>query len=324
MKEFVTLVANDSRGLAILVNLVDAVDQRLIDSSFCAGYLKAGEGAFRTEVAAGRKANPALAYRNLNRAVRPIHGYGERGAIESDATKNVRLDHVAPLGDVIRYHFPSDDVVGRLGIDFDQVPLHELTEIAHKYVDAIKGIGVTSLPTAANGCIGNPRRSLWMSPGTDILDHSSEPTSKLATRVRDAFGLIHVAHGTMLLAYTLVADRITLFRPTPIEADGRRFRVLADVGASVAWGMSVDLARLRANERNVNGVPEVIAVPLRLTGDVERQARESVRLVGDVLLDEFDERLESVENQMMDWQFTLRVLRERPVHSIFESVMGWL
>ena len=114
--------------------------------------------------------------------------------------------------------------------------------------------------------------SVWIT-GKPILDAKLNGYGQPADRARDVLGLVHRQPPDVLVAFHFpwaVMDNVRSARPTFMDAgDHRRFR--AQAGARhrrrmAAWGHTVDLAKVSAKAKNVDGLPE------RVCGEIDSGA----------------------------------------------------
>lgn len=127
----------------------------------------------------------------------------------------------------------------------------------------------------AGKSIGRPSGSVWIT-GKPILDEELAGYGQPADRARDVLGLVHrkpKKPPEVLVALHFpwaVTDKVRSARPTFMDAgDHRRFRVQADARyrrRMAAWGHTVDLAKVSAKAKNVDGLPE------RVCGEIDSGA----------------------------------------------------
>ena len=124
----------------------------------------------------------------------------------------------------------------------------------------------------AGKSIGGRSGSVWIT-GKSILDEELDGYEQPADRARDVLGLVHQKPRNVLVALHFpwsVTDKVRSARPTFMDAgDHRRFR--AQAGARhrrrmAAWGHTVDLAKVSAKAKNVDGLPE------RICGEIDSGA----------------------------------------------------
>lgn len=117
-----------------------------------------------------------------------------------------------------------------------------------------------------------PSDVVWIT-GKPILDEELDGYEQPADRTRDVLGLVHRQPPEVLVVLHFpwaVTDKVRSARPTFMDAgDHRRFR--AQAGARhrrrmTAWGHTVDLAKVSAKAKNVNGLPE------RVCGEIDSGA----------------------------------------------------
>ena len=113
---------------------------------------------------------------------------------------------------------------------------------------------------------------VWIT-GKPILDAKLNGYGQLADRVRDVLGLVHQKPPAVLVALHFpwaVMDKVRSARPTLMDAGShKRFRAQADARhrrRMAAWGHTVDLAKLSAKAKNVDGLPE------RVCGEIDSGA----------------------------------------------------
>lgn len=127
----------------------------------------------------------------------------------------------------------------------------------------------------AGKSIGGRNGSVWIT-GKSILDEELDGYEQPADRARDVLGLVHRKPRkpeNVLVALHFpwaVMDKVRSARPTFMDAgDHHRFR--AQAGARhrrrmAAWGHTVDLAKVSAKAKNVDGLPE------RVCGEIDSGA----------------------------------------------------
>ena len=104
--------------------------------------------------------------------------------------------------------------------------------------------------------------SVWIT-GKPILDARLNGYGQPANRARDVLGLVHRQPPDVLVALHFpwaVMDKVRSARPTFMDAgDHRRFRARAGARhrrSMAAWGHTVDLAKVSAKAKNMDGLPE--------------------------------------------------------------------
>ena len=114
--------------------------------------------------------------------------------------------------------------------------------------------------------------SVWIT-GKPILDAKLNGYGQPADRARDVLGLVHRKPPDVLVALYFpwaVMDKVRSARPTFMDAgDHRRFRARAGARhrqRMTAWGHTVDLAKVSAKAKNVDGLPE------RVCGEIDSGA----------------------------------------------------
>lgn len=321
MREYVGWLAADVRGIVVLANLTDAVERTHLDPSHCVRFLDRARESFQNEILAGVPRSSNLAYLNAISAVAGIGAYGGRISLPSEAPDPVETWNIAKFEDVANYHFSSAYFLARLGATFNSVPTHEKLSRARDYIDKVKfGWAGMPVPAKLGATLGVPGRSLWLSPDfEELVAHLSQEYER-ATRARDALGLVHFEHGSILVQYQVAASRASLFAPTPLEGNGKRFRVWMDDAVRIRpWGATIDLERFRRGTLQLDGAREATTYPIPLKGPMERQARESLELLGDVMLDE-----DSIWTENDDARYALVVMRGRSPRSIVDKVEDWI
>ena len=144
------------------------------------------------------------------------------------------------------------------------LPVNHSNDWADDFVRAMMDIP-DSLRTGRLGAgksIGRHSGSVWIT-GKPILDKKLAGYGQPADRARDVLGLVHRKPPEILVAIHFpwaVTGEVPSARPTFMDAGGhRRFRAQADARhrrRMAAWGHTVDLAKVSAKAKNVDGLPE--------------------------------------------------------------------
>ena len=152
-------------------------------------------------------------------------------------------------------------------------PANDSSDWADDFVRTMMDIP-DSLRTGRLGAGKSIGRSgiVWIT-GKPILDEELNGYEQPADRARDVLGLVHQEPPKVLVALHFpwaVMDKVRSARPTFMDAgDHRRFRAQADARhrrRMASWGHTVDLEKVSAKAKNVDGLPE------RVCGEIDSGA----------------------------------------------------